>query len=134
MVPAHAVLQKSHQWLWSASITPCGVHKYLSTGRKSIPVVMGANLISVLRYNIHDKFNVFSQLFFIKNSEKFRKPTHIVFYYSFMGFYYFLLGLTTVFRSFSLDFCKGRISNHTLQISLKPTKLLPLRIYSGLTP
>ena len=36
-------------------------------------------------------------------------------------------------QRFSLEFCKGRIFKHTLQISLKPTKILLLRISSVLT-
>ena len=37
-------------------------------------------------------------------------------------------------QRFSLDLCKGRISKHTLQISLKFANILPLRISSVLTP
>ena len=47
---------------------------------------------------------------------------------------WFFLFLLTFFLRFSLDACQGRISNNTRQISLKPTKILPLRISSDLTP
>ena len=44
------------------------------------------------------------------------------------------LSFSQVFLRFSLDLCKGRISKNTLQISLTPAKILPLRIFSVLTP
>ena len=45
-------------------------------------------------------------------------------------FFVFLL----FFFVFSLDVCKGRISKYTVQISLKPAKIPPLRISSVLSP
>ena len=38
------------------------------------------------------------------------------------------------FSTFFFGFCKGRISKNTLQMYLKPAKILPLRISSVLTP
>ena len=36
--------------------------------------------------------------------------------------------------SFSLDFCEGRISKNTFQIALNTPQILPLPIFSVLTP
>ena len=47
---------------------------------------------------------------------------------------YVFIGFSQVFLGFSLDFCKGRISPNILQISPKSAKILPLRIFSVLTP
>ena len=54
--------------------------------------------------------------------------------YVFISFSYFFMGFSQVFERFSVDFCKGRMSKNTLQISLKSSQILPLRISSVLTP
>ena len=45
---------------------------------------------------------------------------------TFLGYVFFI--------GFSLDFCKGRISRNSLQIALTPRNMLPLAIFSVLTP
>ena len=52
----------------------------------------------------------------------------------FLSFSYVFLVFSYAFLYFSLDFCKGRNSKNTLQMSLKPAKILPLRISSVWTP
>ena len=47
---------------------------------------------------------------------------------------FFIYCIKLFFVHFSLDFCKGRMSKHTLQTYLKPGKILPLGISAVLTP
>ena len=54
--------------------------------------------------------------------------------YVFLGFSLAFLVFSLFFLGFSLDFCKGRISKNTLQISLKSSQILPLSIFSVSTP
>ena len=52
----------------------------------------------------------------------------------FVCFPWFLFGFSWFCYRFSVDFCKGRIPPDTLQIPLEAPKILPLSIFSVLTP
>ena len=67
----------------------------------------------------------------VKTEKKQGKIRKKMFFYDFPRFFLFF---SMFFGGFSMDFCKGRISPNILQISPKSAKILPLRIFSVLTP
>ena len=69
-----------------------------------------------------------------QNREKLQKDKEKYVFLCFYVFLRFFLVFRWFFIGFSLDLCKGRISKNTLQISLIPAKILPLSIFSVLTP